>query len=59
MLNPINKQSPDIAGGVSVDDDHCRVGDQEIMFEYPSVSEEARCQHVWKVTDALETGDLR
>ena len=34
------------------------VGDQEIMFEYPSVSEETRCQHVWKVTDALENGDL-
>ena len=35
------------------------VGDQEIMFEYPSVSEETRCENVWKVTDARENGDLR
>ena len=39
VLTPINKQSPDIAGGVSVD---VGIGDQEITFEYRSVSEETR-----------------
>ena len=46
MLISINKQSPDIAGGVNVGNEDLGidvgVGDQEITFEYPSVSEETR-----------------